>query len=94
MKKMTIADYCKNYGADLLYAYYEGWAPEWNAKINLPIIETPDDFYEEFGEDAEWDYDAYKAGMEEALKDMSGYDYIVTVGGYNTIAYYEGTRVR
>ena len=49
--------------------------------------EAPDDFYDECGEDAEWDWGAYYSGMIAAFKEMSGKTYKIYTDGYRVLAY-------
>ena len=49
--------------------------------------EEPDSFYDEFGEDAKWSDKAEYQGMADALKEITGKEYVVECDGYRLYAY-------
>ena len=82
-----IYDFCFDYGYDWISAEAEYPDIEYKDEMIYSVLcEEPDDFFYEFGEDAEWDYGAMYAGMAEALKDFSGKAYKVDDDGYRVLA--------
>lgn len=85
-----IADYCRNYGYDWLTEY----DVDYNDALNtddftlLPMLgEEPDGFFDEFGEDADWDYDAMYEGFADALYELTGKKWRVECDGYRVYGY-------
>ena len=81
-----IYDYCYDYGYNWIYADDECGA-EYEDKMLISNFDSaPDDFYDEFGEDAEWNMKAMYAGMARALKEITGKKYAIYCDGYRTVA--------
>lgn len=89
MKKEMIYDFCFDYGYNYVWAMTEdGEYYDFADIMQLSTgEEEPDDFYDECGEDAEWDYDAENAGMIAAFKEISGKTYKIWTDGYRKFAY-------
>ena len=81
-----IYDFCFEYGYDTIM-YDEFLEISDTIQLCTSDCSEPDDFWDEFGDDAEWDYDAYNAGMIAALKEISGKTYKIWTDGYRKFAY-------
>ena len=89
-----IADYCRNYGYDWLTEYDVDFFDTLNDDdfTLLPMLgECPDSFYDEFGEDADWDYDAMYEGFADALYELTGKKWRVECDGYRVYGYLTDT---
>lgn len=84
----TIYEYCFDYGYETIAVQEEWGEVEYTDILQLATgSEEPDDFYDEFGENAEWNTAAERAGMISALKDLSGKTYKIWTDGYRMFAY-------
>lgn len=77
-----IYDYCYNYG---YRAFTGGDYDEENLPKHTAV--APEDFFYEFGDDAEWDYQAEYAGIAQGLKEMTGKDYTIEFDGLYMVAW-------
>lgn len=83
-----IYDFCFNYGYEVVYAFNEEGEYDFADIMQLSTSDVePDDFWDECGEDAEWDYNAENAGMIAAFKEISGKTYKIWCDGYRKFAY-------
>ena len=83
-----IYDFCFEYGYETVWAFNEYGEYDFTDIMQLSTgSEEPDDFWDECGEDAEWDYNAENAGMIAAFKEISGKTYKIWTDGYRKFAY-------
>lgn len=86
--KNKIYDFCYEYGYETVWAFNEYGEYDFTDIMQLSTgSEEPDDFWDECGEDAKWDFDAYYAGMIAAFKEISGKTYKIYTDGYRAFAY-------
>ena len=84
-----IAEYCREYGYDFAYAYFECHDTDTaDDAVLLPMMgEVPDGFYDIFGDDAMWDYDAMYMGMADYLNEGDERRWRVECDGYRVYGY-------
>ena len=83
-----IYDFCFEYGYETVYELNEYGEYDFTDIMQLYTgNDEPDDFWDECGEDAKWDYDAENAGMIAAFKEISGKTYKIWTDGYRKFAY-------
>ena len=83
-----IYDYCFEYGYEAVWAFNESGEYDFTDIMQLSTgYSAPDDFWDECGEDAKWDYNAENAGMIAAFKEISGKTYKIWTDGYRKFAY-------
>lgn len=83
-----IYDFCFEYGYEVVYAFNEYGEYDFADIMQLSTgSDEPEDFWDECGEDAHWDYDAENAGMIAAFKEISGKTYKIWTDGYRKFAY-------
>lgn len=86
--KKEIYDFCFEYGYEVVYALNEYGEYDFTDIMQLSTdSDEPEDFWDECGEDAHWDYDAENAGMIAAFKEISGKTYKIWTDGYRKFAY-------
>ena len=82
-----IADYCRDYGYNSAAAYLEDEDTD-DDTVLLPVMgDCPDDFYDTFGEDADWDDDAMYLGMADYLNEGGKHHWRVECDGYRVYGY-------
>lgn len=84
-----IAEYCRYYGYDFALAYFECHDSDTaDDTVLMPMLgEVPDGFYDAFGEDAMWDYDAMYMGMADYLNEGDKRRWRVECDGYRVYGY-------